>query len=221
MSEKSKEYKTPQEAFWAGRFGDEYSQRNTAETYLSSNIALFSKILATTGPVGSVVEFGANIGLNLRALNLLLPVAQMNAVEINKEACAALARSLPHAKIHQTSILEVELPVQFDLALIKGVLIHINPDALSTVYAKLAAASAKYVMIAEYYSPVPVMVEYRGESDRLFKRDFAGEFLDAHPDFSLVDYGFGWRRDPVFPQDDITWFLLERQGDGAHRPTNV
>jgi spore coat polysaccharide biosynthesis protein SpsF len=27
-----------------------------------------------------------------------------------------------------------------------------------------------------------------------------------------VDYGFAYRRDPNFPQDDITWFLLEKRG---------
>jgi spore coat polysaccharide biosynthesis protein SpsF len=26
----------------------------------------------------------------------------------------------------------------------------------------------------------------------------------------LVDYGFAYHRDPAFPQDDITWFLLEK-----------
>jgi spore coat polysaccharide biosynthesis protein SpsF len=27
----------------------------------------------------------------------------------------------------------------------------------------------------------------------------------------LLDYGFAYRRDPDFPQDDINWFLLERR----------
>jgi spore coat polysaccharide biosynthesis protein SpsF len=27
----------------------------------------------------------------------------------------------------------------------------------------------------------------------------------------LVDYGFAYHRDPNFPQDDITWFLLEKR----------
>jgi hypothetical protein len=26
----------------------------------------------------------------------------------------------------------------------------------------------------------------------------------------LVDYGFVYRRDPAHPQDDLTWFLLEK-----------
>ncbi|MFM6157881.1 MAG: pseudaminic acid biosynthesis-associated methylase, partial [Sphaerospermopsis kisseleviana] len=67
-----------------------------------------------------------------------------------------------------------------------------------------------YLLIAEYYNPSPVAIPYRGHADRLFKRDFAGEVLDQHPELRLVDYGFVYRRDPNFPQDDITWFLIEK-----------
>ena len=42
-------------------------------------------------------------------------------------------------------------------------------------------------------------------------RDFAGEIMDRHPQLQLVDYGFAYRRDPNFPQDDITWFLMEKR----------
>jgi spore coat polysaccharide biosynthesis protein SpsF len=55
-----------------------------------------------------------------------------------------------------------------------------------------------------------VSISYRGHSDRLFKRDFAGEMLDKYADLSLVDYGFCYKRDKAFPQDDITWFLLQK-----------
>jgi len=56
-----------------------------------------------------------------------------------------------------------------------------------------------------------VSIPYRGHSDKLFKRDFAGEILDQFSDLRLVDYGFVWHRDNLFPQDDISWFLLEKQ----------
>ena len=39
----------------------------------------------------------------------------------------------------------------------------------------------------------------------------AGEILDRYPSLQLVDYGFAYRRDPNFPQDDITWFLMEKR----------
>jgi spore coat polysaccharide biosynthesis protein SpsF len=62
----------------------------------------------------------------------------------------------------------------------------------------------------EYYNSSPVSIEYRGEIDRLFKRDFAGEMLEIYPDLKLIDYGFTYHRD-FFPDDDTTWFLLEKK----------
>jgi pseudaminic acid biosynthesis-associated methylase len=96
------------------------------------------------------------------------------------------------------------------LVLTKGVLIHINPDVLPKVYDKLVASSGRYLLVAEYYNPSPVAITYRGHFDRLFKRDFAGEILDSHPQMKLIDYGFAYHRDPSFPQDDLTWFLMEK-----------
>jgi pseudaminic acid biosynthesis-associated methylase len=94
--------------------------------------------------------------------------------------------------------------------LIKGVLIHINPNELNSVYEKLVASCEKYLLVAEYYNPSPVAIPYRGHSDRLFKREFAGEIMSNHPEMQLIDYGFSYRNDPNFPQDDITWFLMEK-----------
>ena len=53
-------------------------------------------------------------------------------------------------------------------------------------------------------------IEYRGHKDRLFKRDFAGEFLKKYSDTKLIDYGFLYHLDSNFPQDDETWFLIEK-----------
>jgi pseudaminic acid biosynthesis-associated methylase len=94
--------------------------------------------------------------------------------------------------------------------MIKGVLIHINPAELPQVYDKLVSATGRYLLVAEYYNPVPVDILYRGHSDRLFKRDFAGEIMDRHVQMKLLDYGFVYHRDPQFPDDDFTWFLMEK-----------
>ena len=69
----------------------------------------------------------------------------------------------------------------------------------------------RYLLVAEYYNPSPVTIPYRGHENRLFKRDFAGEILEKYPSMTLIDYGFAYRNDPSFPQDDITWFLLEKK----------
>lgn len=203
------DFSTQQEAFWAGEFGDAYSQRNRGEQLLSANVMMFSRILARTGPIASVIEFGANIGMNLLAFRNLLPSVQLAGVEINPTAVAELAK-IPGIAIHNASILELEVTQTYDLSLIKGVLIHIAPDRLSDVYDRLYGASSRFVLVAEYYNPTPVELPYRGHSGKLFKRDFAGEMLDRFPHLKLVDYGFEYHR-AAFPQDDITWFLMEKR----------
>jgi len=205
-----RQFKTDQEEFWAGEFGDAYIARNAGEELIGSNIALFAKILARCPKVESLIEFGSNIGLNLRAIRTLLPKVELDAVEINYNAVKQLQAWGGVRQIHHRSILDFEADRKWDAVLIKGVLIHTNPDYLPQVYDTLFRASKRYILLIEYFNPTPVEVEYRGHRRRLFKRDFAGEMLDRYASLHIMDYGFVWRRDPVFPQDDATWFLLEK-----------
>jgi len=205
---------SPQEQFWAGSFGDEYIQRNQGEQLLASNLHFFSQALRNAGKINSCVEFGANIGMNLRALQLLYPTCQLRGVEINQKAADELASWLGEKNVSRGSILDYSESNTSDVTLIKGVLIHINPEQLQQIYAKLYENSHQWILVCEYYNPTPVSIPYRGVQDRLFKRDFAGDILDRYPDVELVDYGFSYRRDRAFPQDDITWFLL-RKGNGS------
>lgn len=202
--------RTAQEEFWAGSFGDEYIARNRSEQLLASNLHFFGQSLRSAGKIDSCVELGANIGMNLAALKLLYPGIALHAVEINAAAADQLGGQIGADRVFHGSIFEWQPADRFDLALIKGVLIHLNPDRLPEAYDKLHAASRRFILVAEYYNPVPVAIPYRGHEDRLFKRDFAGEMLDRFGDLSLRDYGFAYHRDPAFPQDDISWFLLEK-----------
>jgi spore coat polysaccharide biosynthesis protein SpsF len=204
-------FKTEQEMFWAGAFGTEYIQRNQADALLASNLDFFAKALRAARGVKTCIEFGANIGMNLKALKLLHPPLEQHGIEINADAAKELAQVIPAKHVYQSSILDFNPQQTWDLVLIKGVLIHINPDVLTQVYDKLVASSGRYLLVAEYYNPSPVAIPYRGHADRLFKRDFAGEIMDRHPQLQLLDYGFAYRRDPNFPQDDITWFLMEKR----------
>jgi pseudaminic acid biosynthesis-associated methylase len=204
-------HRTAQEAFWAGEFGAEYMKRNQGESLLAANLDFFAKALRQAREIRSCIEFGANIGMNLKALKLLHPGIDAHAIEINTKAAKELSEVIPPAQVLNISILDFLPTRQWDLTLIKGVLIHINPEVLPQVYEKLFAACGRYLIVAEYYNPTPVTISYRGHSDRLFKRDFAGEIMDRHPQLHLVDYGFAYRGDPNYPQDDITWFLMEKR----------
>ena len=207
----SMEYKTEQEKFWASdKWGKDYVKRNNY-TKVKNFINFFSKIISKTNNIKSIIEFGSNIGLNLIALNKILPDVEFSAIEINSEACKNLENLNFVTKVYNKSILDFEVNNKMDLVLIKGVLIHINPEYLNIIYKKLYDASSKYILICEYYNPEPIEVEYRGESGKLFKRDFAGELLDKFNDLELLDYGFNYHRDNNFPMSDVTWFLLEKK----------
>ncbi|WPJ97332.1 hypothetical protein SH580_06375 [Coraliomargarita algicola] len=207
-----KKFETEQEQFWAGEFGTEYITRNKGSALLASNLNFFTHALRSAGEFSSCIEFGANVGMNLKALKLLRPELRLQGIEINETAAAQLADFLGEENVFCQSIFEWQSQEQVELSLIKGVLIHINPDKLKDVYQALYQTSSRYVLVCEYYNPAPVTINYRGHSDRLFKRDFAGEMMEIYPDLELIDYGFSYRRDPVFPQDDITWFLMEKRG---------
>ena len=156
-----------------------------------------------------MLECGANLGGNLEALRFLLPEARLEAVEINPNIARRLAAEPYVDQVHCLPLADFTPAETYDFVLSKGLLIHINPEQLPTVYDRLHALSCRYVLMAEYYSRHPETIPYRGRQNQLFKRDFAGEFMDRFLDVRLVDYGFVYHRD-TFPQDDITWFLMEK-----------
>lgn len=202
-------HKTEQEDFWAGSFGDEYALRNRGQSIIASNTALFTSVLRKATGVESVLELGANIGLNLQALRGLLPDAELSGLEINPSAFEKL-ESVERVKAYNGSILDFSIDYKRSLVFTKGVLIHINPNSLSDVYKTMYEASSRYICVAEYYNPTPIEIPYRGHSGKLFKRDFAGELMSMYDQLELVDYGFVYHRDSLFALDDITWFLLRK-----------
>lgn len=203
-------YKTEQEEFWASDFGDDYINRNLVENIAPTRRNMFSKIISRTDNVTSIVEFGANIGSNLFAIHSLLPDCNLSAVEINSKAVQTLQTYDFVNAIYHGSFLDGIFDKKVDLSFTSGVLIHINPDRLDDAYQALYESSSRYIVVSEYYNPSPVSINYRGHQDRLFKRDFAGDLLDKYGDLKLVDYGFNYHRDPNFPDDDLTWFLLKK-----------
>jgi len=201
--------KTSQQNFWEGEFGESYIARNSSKELLASNLAFFSQIFShLSQQPSSIIEFGANIGMNGSALNLLFPNAQYFGVEINELAFQELEKIADKAFL--SSIEDFKVNDLCEISFTKGVLIHLNPDSLNNAYQKLYESTSRYILIAEYFNPHPVGVNYRGHEDKLFKRDFAREIMNQYKDLSLIANGFSYSSG-VFPQDNINWFLMEKR----------
>lgn len=203
-----------QSEFWRGEFSDGYISRNDSPELLLANQRFFEMALLATRHLkpARVIEFGANIGMNIRALQGLdaFRDTAFTAVEIKESACDRLREIGVTA--HNADILAEERGWggDYDLVLVKGLLIHIHPNELRNAYAAIYDAARQFIFIAEYFATERRPVTYRGHPDRLWLADYGGELMDQYPDLVCLDYGFAWKRDRVAPQNDITWWLLEK-----------
>lgn len=198
------------EKLWAGDFGDEYIERNRGGgEMIACRTGNLARCLARTHGIKSSLEIGSNIGYNEIALKRLFPNIKMEVIEINKRAAEECGK-IDGVKAHNIAVKDYVSKDLFDLTLVNGVLVYIQDDELRNVYECLYCHSAKYILIIEYYNPTPVPVIYRGHEDQMKKRDFCGEMMDIYTDLRLLDYGFIYHRDQVFPMDDFNWFLLEK-----------
>ena len=199
-------FKTEQEKFWAGEFGNEYLLKWAK--FLASNLHFFSKAFNQLGSPNSLIEFGANVEWIWERLSYYFNI-ELSGVEINKTASEELVDFLEE-KMYSSSIFDYQPTAKFDVSLIKAVLIHIDQKCFQLF---MKSSINQVINISEYYNPSPITVNYRGHNDRLFKRDFAGELLETYDDLELIDYGFIYKRDKAFPLDDFTWFLIKKVKD--------
>lgn len=198
---------------WSGDFGDSYTARNQpTEKSLASRIRLFQRVLRSA-PVeagATVLEVGTNIGMNLVALARLAPLSLFG-VDLNRAALTILCRDPALGRRARVAVAQAEqLPfanASMDLVFTCGLLIHIHPDHLLAACREILRVARRYILCAEYFSPRPEEIEYRGQYELLFKRDFGGFFLDHWPTLRLLDYGFLWKR---LEFDDVTWWLFAR-----------
>jgi pseudaminic acid biosynthesis-associated methylase len=205
---------TPQLEFWRGDFGNAYIDRNDASPeQMRARVALWSEILGHTlvAPPKSILEVGANLGINLRALRVLTG-ATLLALEPNDKARDILVSDgiVAQDNLRGGMASAIDFPTSsVDLAFTSGVLIHIHPDNLPASLAEINRVSSRWIACIEYFSDKPEMIPYRGHDDRLFKRDFGGMWLDRFPDLRVVAYGFAWKR--VTGLDNLTWWLFEKR----------
>jgi pseudaminic acid biosynthesis-associated methylase len=198
---------------WRGQFGDAYIERNTATAErVQQRAVAFGHILqhVSGAPLRGILEVGANIGLNIRALQRLT-TAELHAVEPNRHAREILVGDgvLRPDCVHAADASELPFPdTSFDLAFTCTVLIHVPDEALQRACREIHRVSRRWILCMEYFSPTPVMIPYRGRDDLLFKRDYGALWLDGFSDLEHVANGFFWKRTTGL--DDVNWWLFRK-----------
>lgn len=196
--------------FWCGPQGNDYIDRNLlSQDAIKSRRMMWSRILNHVDPPRNLLEVGANIGQNLAALKGLC-LADLFALEPNEKARSQLINSgitLPDY-VYDGKI--EALPFnndKFDLVFTSGVLIHINPENLYQACSELYRVSARYIISIEYFSPQCEMIPYRGEDNRLWKRDF-GRFWVENFNVEPLACEFEWKM--LTGLDNLTWWVFEK-----------
>lgn len=204
--------RSDQEDFWAEKYAENYIKKNSQfDNQLGAEA--WSKMLhKVEGKVDSYLECGCNIGRNIDQLKIVLPTATPSIIEISQPAFSFVTARHRFEHAFNGAILESAFEkASFDLVFTMGVLIHINPDELLANMERMYKYSKKYILIGEYFNRTPTSIEYQGEKDKLFKRDFGKLFIENF-EVKLVDYGFLWGH--IYDRagfDDITWWLFEKR----------
>lgn len=204
-------FNSEQEKFWATTYAKDYIRRNREFDNELGATAWRSMLRMTGGAVANYLECGCNVGRNVEQLKIALPGAKASVIEISKPAFDLVSSKYPLAHAFNGAILDSQFEEGcFDLVFTMGVLIHINPDQLLQHMAKMYTYSSRFVLFGEYFNRTPVSLEYQGEKDKLYKRDFGRLFVESFA-VRLLDYGFLWGY--IYDAagfDDITWWLFEK-----------
>ncbi len=198
---------------WRGEFGVAYIERNSATPErVQQRADAMSKILDHIDDAlpQSIIEVGANVGLNLRALKVVVG-AELIAVEPNYAARKILSADgvLPADHIFDGTADALPLEdASVDLVLTSAVLIHVPDELLEASYREIHRVAKRYILCLEYFSPNPVAIHYRGRDDMLYKRDYGGLWLDWYPDLELIADGFFWKRTTGL--DNVNWWLFRK-----------
>ena len=198
---------------WTGAFGDAYTERNAADkAQVERRVDMWRRVLRplSAQPPESCLEVGANVGINLRALQAICTI-EMHALEPNAKAREVLIRDRVVRADHvlDGTVERIGLADEsIDLVFTSGVLIHVGPERLEAACREMHRVARHYLLTIEYFASEPETKTYRGREGLLFKRDFGAFWLDLFPALALVDYGFFWKR--ATGLDNLTWWLFAK-----------
>src|SRR5438045_1901886 len=112
-----------QEAFWAETYAEEYVRKNSSFDR-ELGVEAWRKMLASAGPIGSLLECGCNIGRNLQFLREVLPTARKSVIELSEPAYRFVSDGFVLDQAFNGAIVDAPFgSASFDLVFTIGVLI--------------------------------------------------------------------------------------------------
>lgn len=186
----------PQENFWKGKFGIEYTDRNTYsieeldEFYLKTwgitRNSMNIEFLRDIDKKSKILEVGCNNGQQLRHLQLM-GFKKLYGIEIQSDAVEKAKFSTKNINIIQCPASDIPFKDEyFDLIFTSGVLIHIEPSDINIVLQEIYRCTRKYIWGFEYYSDQYTEIIYRGQKNLLWKANFLKLYLDLFSNLELI-----------------------------------
>lgn len=212
---------TAQTKVWTGKFGRDYTERNRfaddeafnalyVERYGQSRDAINQDWLSDIPRDSRVLEVGANIGNQLRALRRI-GFRRLFGIELQRYCVEEAKRLNPEADIVEGSAFDIPFKDGFfDLVFTNNLLIHIAPGDIGAVLEEIHRVSRRWIWGFEYYAPEFTVIPYRGREDLLWKADYAALFRERFPDLKSL-------REQVVdcldePEKADKLYLLEKAG---------
>lgn len=192
-----------QSNFWAGPFGDAYTNRN--QVPLDVRRPFWRDMMHRMQP-DTVLEIGCNRGHNLKLISEFRPYAHLYGVDVNTSALDEAAELGVADDLRCLSAQDIGMLFEensIDLVFSAGVLIHIPPADIKSVIRAMADASGQYVLAIEYEDVEEAEVNYRGHANKLWRRPY-GDLMHAEG-ISIIDSG------PAIGFDQCTYWLGEKR----------
>ena len=195
---------TSQQNMWAGKFGKEYTIRNSfidkgIFNFDDWNNLLLKEIGLTRTDLNelffrgleaqTVLEVGSNVGLQLNCFEKMNLFSKYYGVELQRYAISKSREMFPTAAFDIVEGSAEEIPFKdacCDLVMTNGVLIHIPPHNINKVLEEVYRCSKKYIFGYEYYQDEYSEKKYVGIERLLWRGNFCSMYLNKFSDLKIV-----------------------------------
>ena len=188
------------EEFWAGKFGNEYLERN--QVNWQERAPFWQSAVEYCAPA-TALEVGCNRGHNLQAIQSVDSSIELYGVDVNATAVEeARQQGFEVQCTSAVTIAGLFDPGSIDLVFTCGMLIHVAPEDLDSVMRAIVATSGRYVLAVEYAADQEEEIEYRGHAGKLWKRPFGKLYEQLGLKLLSVGEAGGF--------DECVYWLLEK-----------